>query len=540
MKKKSRIIASVLALTLAVNGAMYSNGVFDKGVKTPSYLTASAVTSADIYSVVTEGNNSSNAVSANSTTWASPDKTYLGSNADGTLSRITVNSSTFTVDTYNADYSYASGVDIDFELPVWGGYYCGSQYNFCLFGQQNPDENDSVEVMRVVKYSKDWERIDSFSTFGSNTRTPFFAGSPDMHEENGRLYIHASHEMYATEDGYNHQSNYQLHLDIETMESVFLFDDISYIERGYVSHSFDQYVRAEGDYVYTVDHGDAYPRSVVICKKHYNGSMIDHTEPYPIYGTVGDNTTGVSLGGFELTKNKCIVAGNSIPQDGTATSTAQRNIFVTITDKEFSTSEIIYLTEFEDTFRVSKPKLVKLDDTTFIVMWNEYNDDGEIMHAVKMDENGNILEDITTGALVSACDPILVGEEMVWPVSDGSRTVFYHLDYSDLTAYDGIEGAGEQTSTEPTTEGTTLDPTQVYYTFLSYGDYATVYECQTGASKIEIPEEVQSIPIKGIENYAFYDCTTITDVELHSGIEKIGYGVFIGCTSLETVTIKNP
>lgn len=395
---------------------------------------------------VTDGDNRSNDLSKYMTRWTSPQKSYLYAGDDGTLNKITVGSDgAFSVDVFSDEYEYISSITPDKELPVWGGFYSGSEYNFCIFGQTNKEEDDSREVLRIVKYSKAWERLDSVSLYGCNTTVPFDAGTPRMYEDGGNLYVHTSHEMYAV-DGINHQANFQIHVDIDSMECFYSYYDIMNIRQaGYVSHSFDQYVRADGEYVYTLDLGDANPRCAALSKKDISGKMIGYGSMLDISGTKGNNTTGVSLGGFELSENNCIAVGNSMAQDGTAADTAVRNIFVSIVDKQLDGADICWLTDFEDAYRVSVPKLVKLDDTEFVAMWNEYENasDDTSMHAVKFTEDGTILEDITCGAVVSACDPIVVGNEIIWFYADGDGTDFYHIDYTDLSQYDGVYNSND-------------------------------------------------------------------------------------------------
>ena len=60
---------------------------------------------------------------------------------------------------YSPDFQYLSGRTIPMELSRWGGFFAGADYNFFVFGQENPSESDSTEVIRVVKYSKDWQRL---------------------------------------------------------------------------------------------------------------------------------------------------------------------------------------------------------------------------------------------------------------------------------------------------------------------------------------------------------------------------------------------
>ena len=53
-----------------------------------------------------------------------------------------------------------------------------------------------------------------------------------------------------------------------------------------------------------VDHGDANPRAVAITKCDVDGKITDvrYNYAYSILGGIGDNATGVSVGGFALSK----------------------------------------------------------------------------------------------------------------------------------------------------------------------------------------------------------------------------------------------
>ncbi len=93
------------------------------------------------------------------------------------------------------------------ELPIFGGFYAGNDGYYVVSGQKKPLENDSVEVMRVVKYNKNLERIGMANIYGANTVAPFSASGLRMDEKDGRLYIHTAHTMYLTPDGLNHQAN---------------------------------------------------------------------------------------------------------------------------------------------------------------------------------------------------------------------------------------------------------------------------------------------------------------------------------------------
>ena len=88
------------------------------------------------------------------------------------------------------------------------GFYSGSDHNYFVFGQANPNDSDEEEVMRIVKYSKDFPRIGAVSVYGANTNIPFEAGSLRMTETAGKLYCHTCHEMY-TAVSYTHLDVYK-------------------------------------------------------------------------------------------------------------------------------------------------------------------------------------------------------------------------------------------------------------------------------------------------------------------------------------------
>ena len=80
-----------------------------------------------------------------------------------------------------------------------------------MFGQDNLEEDTSKEIIRVVKYDKDWNRVAAASlkgddSFGHQTRYPFRYGNVSMDESNGILYLVTGHEGYFDERvGQGHQ-----------------------------------------------------------------------------------------------------------------------------------------------------------------------------------------------------------------------------------------------------------------------------------------------------------------------------------------------
>ncbi len=388
--------------------------------------------------------------SASLPNYASPVTSYMYVNNDNTFCVVDYSNNAISVDTYNSQtYELVSSKKIAMELPLFGGVYSGSKYNFIVFGQNNTTENNNIATFKTVKYSKNWEKIGIADYRNNNTIKPFEAGSLRMVEYNNYLYVRSCHQMYKSSDGYNHQANITYSVDIDKMEIADEYSTVMNDEFGYVSHSFDQYIAIDDGKLVGLDLGDAYPRSVVLIR--YNDSLnkgkftssnglctvVDMLE---IAGNTGDNRTGVTIGGFEVSKNNYIAAVSSINQK---TKTDTRDILLLIANKK-DTSKVkqINLTNYankDKKLSASKPYLVKLPDGNYELLWQTFSSEGGFygIQRVKIDENGKLLTDITTlgeARLSSDCQPICMNNKIVWytditnPTTNTTERYFYKLD----------------------------------------------------------------------------------------------------------------
>ena len=191
------------------------------------------------------------------TTWSKPVTSYLYGH-NGGLTRVEYTGGQIVVEDYDSSFALQSSRTVPMELSLWGGFFAGEDYNFLIFGQSNPSESDSAEVIRVVKYDKDWNRLGQASLRGANTTVPFDAGSLRCDEYGGYLYLRTSHEMYTSDDGLNHQSNLTMAVRQSDMSITDSYYDVMNISYGYVSHSFNQFVIVDEDgRLVALDHGDA-------------------------------------------------------------------------------------------------------------------------------------------------------------------------------------------------------------------------------------------------------------------------------------------
>lgn len=375
--------------------------------------------------------------------WSHPVTSHLIDNNDGTLSVLRVNEH-MTIETYNSEFELIAHKEISRELPLFGGFYSGESYHYIAYGQENREEDDDKEVIRLVRYDKDFNRIDSVSINGgeSYTTVPFQAGSGRIAEHDNTLVFHTARLRYATEDGLNHQSQLTIIVDTATMT---VKNYLGRFQANHVSHSFDQYALFDDDLHVLLDHGDAYPRSIVLSKEDndsYNETTYITVDMFDIPGEIGANVTGVSIGGFEMSDSSYIVAMNTIDHSKVSEYTHfsmigldvdQRDIILAIVPKhDLNDSAVkqITLASYVDTDKLASiPKLVKINDDKFIVLWQEFDMLGEDMERkigdlkyVYIDHEGTIIGDIQTRNqfMLSNTQPIVVDNKIIWFVDDHS------------------------------------------------------------------------------------------------------------------------
>ena len=322
------------------------------------------------------------------------------------------------------------------ELPLFGGFYQGTDSYFLVFGQENPEENDSTEVLRIVRYSKTWERLASASLCGANTRRPFADGTLRMVQYGNYLYLHTAHQMYRSLDGMAYQSNLTLSVRISDMEVTDGRFAVENNETGYVSRSLDQYIALDGSTLLTADLGNAEPRAVVLTKyllpagKDRFTGPCTQVEVLPIGGVPGDMETGVTLGGLAVTDSAYLVAGSSA-EPSSDIRCGVRNIFVTATDKnDFSAAgtSLFWLTSYKEGSAVSSPRLVPVDSGRCLLLWNENTN----LHYVLLDGMGVPQTGVLTAiAPPPDCEPLVRGDCVLWYYMDNGSPIFCSLDLED-------------------------------------------------------------------------------------------------------------
>ncbi len=70
-------------------------------------------------------------------------------------------------------------------------------------------------------------------------------------------------------------------------------------------------------------------------------------------------------------------------------------------------------------------------------------------------------------------------------------------------------------------------------------DYVRINNCDKSAVSVDIPAEINGLPVELIGFEAFQDCTSLESVTIPNSVKSIGGGAFDGCTSLKSITIPD-
>ena len=365
---------------------------------------------------------------------------------------------------YDKKGNLISKKEIIYQGEKFGGFFRGEEYNYLIFGNDNKIHDDNKEVIRIIKYDRDFNELGKLSVYGAFTKDLFGASSLRCGEIGNIILIHTARGRY---DG--HQSSLTIGFDEDDM-TLLNDDDLGAFQRNHVSHSFNQFVMTEGDEFITVDHCDAYPRNILVTwlatqvlepiadMINGNYAVIERKMFSPIKkkaileipGMVGANQTGVSIGSTVNMSAKVLVGVNRVDYSKVKSFNSY-----TIKGKDVYKRDIVLYSLDKNTLEVTEnkytdytkdknttytaPKMVKLDDTRVMLIWNKlnitwekYNDKivvknpkDSVLQYMIVDENGNKLSDIKTVKDMILTDeaPILFDGKVVWTQYKSGRLV---------------------------------------------------------------------------------------------------------------------
>ena len=266
--------------------------------------------------------------------------------------------------------------EIPMELPLWGGFYAGSDGYYLVEGQNNTAEDNSAEVIRVIRYDTNWNRSGAASItsnpdlFGGEVRYPFDYGCVEMTETNGTLYIVTGHEGYVDESvGQGHQGFLMIAVDQASMTGKIVSCDLW--------HSFAQYIKSQSSYLYVLEQSEG---SRCTKLSRYDSTTLDKKTiellPY------GGSRTSVwalncyaSVDGMAVSADSVLCIGTTIDQSqyDNVTSDTPHNIYLTITPvSDFSkeATSVKYLTNYTGNGKsFMGVKITPITENRFMISW---------------------------------------------------------------------------------------------------------------------------------------------------------------------------
>jgi len=383
--------------------------------------------------------------------WGKAKNSHITVNPDGGYTVVEIGEHV-NIEKYDASFNLTESYAIKRELPIFGTLYFGKDYNYIAFGQDNFSEDNSREIIKIVIYDKSFVKISEVPIFNCKTTVPFDAASAEISEDDNFLVLHASRSQYAEENGSRPQT--QLTIVINKADWS-LNNMLGKYQPNHTSHSLRQHVRVANDKITTLDLCDTAPyRGVVLSVLDFKGNPEKVQSIFNAGGPLGANCTGIMTGGLEVTKTGCLAVINSIDHslptgyDSVSISgieNEERDIYLIALNGE--TGEIMHncLARYTGLNKTgSVPKLVKVDEETYAVLWQEYDNSEAlvteaIVSCVLADGSGKLISDtvkIPNALLSDSCTPVINGNSLVWYVNTDAGRDFYSV---DLSAVKGVE-----------------------------------------------------------------------------------------------------
>lgn len=364
---------------------------------------------------------------------ANPDLMHYYTNAAGQLCVVSARpeAQSFKVFIFDTNLNCVDTKTLPFTgFTEWGGFYKADDGNFyVVVGRRNDSEDNSLTVVEVRKYNANWAHTGTTELKDIDTTLPFRSGNCRMAMADSTLIVRISHQMYTASDGLRHQANATFLIDSTTMAWTGGFWGVMNVgQYAYVSHSFNQFVQVQGNDVLFVDHGDAYPRAVVLARAANIADGFYRTTPTTLLGLqgeTGENYTGTTVTGFELGQNGNLVVGGSVPHNNAVGGVTGfvgdllRNIYLIVTDKTTDAPTFTWLTDYTPTrtdITLGEPRMVKLDEDRFAILFTVTENDTPRMEYRLVNSSGSVLASKSFAGVTfcAGSQPLVYNNTLVW------------------------------------------------------------------------------------------------------------------------------
>ena len=355
---------------------------------------------------------------------------------------------------YNDSFELQERRTIPIELKDYVGFFCGADNYYFVFYDTNEEQDDSKEVIRVVKYSKDWSRISAAGLtsghwFEEKIITPFSPPYCAMDEINGKLYLATGHIGYIDpEIGRGHQGLLMFEIDEAEMTGKIITADLY--------HSMSQHLSIKDeDNIFLLEESEGAECTRISC---FSQSDISRSHILDVlqYGGQRTSSTGVATfafaDGITYSDNNVLAVGTSIDQSkyGDPDSIYKYDVYLAVApinslhyelqspDDRADPGKLIWISDAGFSEIIMTSKIVKINNNRFLIMWENANREGiatndnlfgdHVLHYVFVDGNGNKLSnEMTSNVPITIGEPVLKNGYVSWCASSNNNVEFVSL-----------------------------------------------------------------------------------------------------------------
>lgn len=482
--------------------------------------------------------------------------------------RVFYDNKKINIEYYDNKFNITKKKSIAMELPVWGGFYAGDNDYYVVEGKHNTAQKNDAEVVRVIKYNKNWKKIGAAKItgntklFGGEVGYIFDVGCVEMTEYNGNLYIVTAHDGYVdSQYGQGHQGFLMIKVNQKNMKGEIVLSDLW--------HSFAQYIKNKGSVLYVLEQSEG-DRCTQLSKIDANNLKKQSIE---VLGYGGLHTSAwaipcyASVDGMALSKDNVLCLGTSIDQSkyDKIKSDTPHNIYITVTPtSNFSekSTKVKWITKYKGGGKsFLGTKITRVNDNRFMVSWEEYDTSQKasnydtlstsILHYVFIDGKGNVIsKEYKAAAPISECQPIVKNSNIVFYASNANMVNFYsinaktgkfkkkmhrvlggnatwNLSKGVLT----ITGKGAISIQKKDRERLPKSSASGWFVTYEKGNWDDISKY---IKKIVIKKGITSIP-----NEAFAHLDNLEEVNIADGLKSIGKKSFYACNSIKKIYLPS-
>ncbi len=484
-KQKHTVLKRIFAFTLAAALAVGSN------FSVPG--TAATVEAATTYT----GTNIESQNRATTQGYGMTTKSYITKTSNDQIMVVqaigngaTNDVSKIVIEYYDSNFNLQNTKEIPMPTgySFFGGFHESESKYYIVVGRDNSlVASNNISCWEIIQYDKTWDTSTTKTvnlTGTNNTLMAFEQGGLSFAEYGKYLVIRSCHYMLTRTSGNtaNDQGSATIILDTSNMTIVDsqMVKSASTEINGCVMNSYAQFVRFDDNHIVSAELTNKGTPGIVLVKyrsdittgklNSTSGNACEIIQAFSV-PVMPDGSFNVSLGGFEVTDNNYLFAGNSsmkVMEGGTSTGgkDTTRNIFISVVNKTTGKAETKWLTEYEKySISASTPHMVKLANNSYLVLWSRVDSSTKknTVYYQKIDGDGNTVDSLhSVEGNLSDCVPTIINNKLVWYTWKNNTKVFYEIDLSTFKATTTSTGAIEVEKVLMTDGSIELAPGKTY------------------------------------------------------------------------------